>query len=809
MKPKRTISILTLLLLFANLLGSLTSCTGPTPAPTSPPSPPPTVEILPTRAAQRARTATDLGIPEAAWSRPIGLPVESPPTIKTNYPITDDGPMQGAPLGGIGAGTFSRTYAGDFARWHLKPTANEYQTYAANMFSVYASQGDKSVAQALWTGEPEKNLDAWQWNYPVGAGNYYALYPRSWFVYDWEELPVELSVEQFSPIIPGDYQAGSYPVALFVWTASNPTDEPVTTGVMFTNRNMLNWVKGQVHTVRAEETDLGKIVGIEMGTNQKNSEGTAAVAALETPGVTVSYRSRFVVNGDGADIWEDFAADGALDNVDDPSPGAGSERLGGGVAVTFDLQPGESLSVPFVMAWDSPIMEFGEGDQWYRRYTAFYGRDGDNAWQIAVDGLANADEWHEAITDWQEPILADESRPLWYKTALFNDLYFIADGGTAWEHGMVDEPDPGPDYLGSFAYLECYDYFFYNTFDVDFYASFALMQLWPEIEVGIMRGFAATVDQENPEEFIIGSTNERATRKLSGAVPHDLGSPDEAPWLLPNAYTWQNVNVWKDLNAKFVLRLYRDAVLLDRPELVDELWPAAVTAMNYLATMDEDGDGIPENDGIPDQTYDTWPATGVSAYSGGLWISALYAMSQMAGMLGDEAAAANYAAQLDQAIATYEDKLWNGEYYNYDETTDAIMADQLAGEWYARISGHAILPDAQVDSALNAVYDHNVLMFQNGQMGAVNGIMPDGTATKTEQGDEVWTGTTYMLAAHMLLRGLDDQAWGTAYGVYRHTYEDGLWFRTPEGWDARGNFRAGMYMRPLSVWAIEAALDRR
>jgi non-lysosomal glucosylceramidase len=623
---------------------------------------------------------------------------------------------------------------------------------------------------------------------------------------------VDIQVEQYSPILPDDYQATSYPVAMFNWTASNPTDQPITVGVMFTWQNDLGPRSTRTNTVRTEDTPLGRMVGIELGNSEpfaeEEDQGSMVLAALETPGVSVSYRSRFIANADGADIWNDFSADGALDNVE-VAAGGGREVPGAGVAITFEIQPGETLSAPFVLSWDLPVMTFGATESWFKRYTAFFGRDGDNAWTIAAEGLARNAEWVSSIEAWQNPILDDPNRPLWYKTALFNELYYLADGGSAWEQGRVGEPDPGPDYLGRFAYLECYDYPFYNTFDVDFYGSFALLELWPEIELRIMRDFAVTIPQEDTSTFVVQSSGDTVQRKIVGAVPHDMGSPTEAPWIRNNAFTWQNVNLWKDLPAKFVLRLYRDAILLDQPGLIEELWPDAVTAMDYLMSMDDNGDGIPENDGIPDQTYDTWPSTGISAYSGDLWLSALAAMSDMATRLGDTEAAATYADQLETARALFEETLWNGQYYNYDETSDGIMADQLAGEWYARITGIPVLPDAQVDSALTTIYNFNVLQYNEGQMGAVNGMYPDGTVVSGEQAEEVWVGTTYMAAAHMLYRGLDDLAWGTAYGNYKFTYETGgLWFRTPEAWNMQG-FRASMYMRPLAIWAMETALERR
>lgn len=59
------------------------------------------------------------GIPKAAWKRPLGLPLENPGVTRTPGDI-DDGYWQGTPVGGFGAGTFSRSCRGDFARWHIK-----------------------------------------------------------------------------------------------------------------------------------------------------------------------------------------------------------------------------------------------------------------------------------------------------------------------------------------------------------------------------------------------------------------------------------------------------------------------------------------------------------------------------------------------------------------------------------------------------------------------------------------------------------------------------------------------------------------
>src|SRR6201996_4800386 len=124
-------------------------------------------------------------IPKAAWKRPLGLPLGNPGVTRSAGYI-DDGYWQGAPVGGFGAGTFSRSYRGDFSRWHIKAAVHKYEPVYANQFAVYEkTEGDSTgYAQALLNGHPDHSeLSTWRWDYPIGAGNYYALYPKSWFAY--------------------------------------------------------------------------------------------------------------------------------------------------------------------------------------------------------------------------------------------------------------------------------------------------------------------------------------------------------------------------------------------------------------------------------------------------------------------------------------------------------------------------------------------------------------------------------------------------------------------------------------------------
>jgi non-lysosomal glucosylceramidase len=766
-----------------------------------------------------ARGASD-PIPPHAWTRGIGQPFPDAGRPKTSYPIFDDGPMQGAPLGGLGAGALMRTLAGDFAGWHLNVGEHEYRSVPANMFSLFVQDGETKQAQALYAGSPsDGSLGAWQWGYPVGQGTYWGLYPRSGFVYD--GLAVQASVEQYSPVLPDNYKESSYPVAVFRYSLSNPNATPLTVGVMFTWQNMLTPDLGRTAgtglttRVRSE----GALTGVEFGRNQPYEgaewDGTMMIGAAQTPGVSVGTFAGFDPGGNGADIWRDFAADGALN---DTRRGVGpARRLAAGVSATVTLQPGQQVDIPFFLAWDQPVMRFGEGGgggAWYKRHTAFFGVEGKAAWDIAQEAAQNHEAWLKAIQDWQAPILADAGRPDWFKTALFNELYYMVYGGTAWEQGPVGRRLPA-EQLGGFLMLESIDYRFYATFDVDYYGSFALMMLWPELEARVIDDFASTTASE--DATTTRDLGGRAVvRKLAGAIPHDLGGPSEAPWYQVNLYNispyaLSDVNRWKDLNPKFVLRLHRDAVLLGRPEIATSRYNEMKQAIAYLETLDTDQDGIPENENVPDQTYDTWKVSGVSAYSGGLWLAALAAAGEVAQMAGDPAMAAVYREKLARAQSVYEGKLWNGRYYDYDSSTspthDSIMSDQLAGQWYLDYVGLSVLPAENIRQSLRTIYEYNVLKFGDGQMGAVNGMRPDGKIDESsEQSQESWTGVSYAVAALMFNHGLREQAWKTAFGVYNVTYQRyGYWFRTPEAYNVTGSYRASTYLRPLSIWALELA----
>lgn len=120
--------------------------------------------------------------------------------------------------------------------------------------------------------------------------------------------------------------------------------------------------------------------------------------------------------------------------------------------------------------------------------------------------------------------------PEWYKSAIFNEVYFVADGGSVWllplkeDFDRFDVTDPRYEY-GYFGYLEGHEYRMYNTYDVHFYASFTLAKLWPKLQACIQYKFRDTIDSTLNITRRNLSCGTKSLRKYKCSVPHDLGDP--------------------------------------------------------------------------------------------------------------------------------------------------------------------------------------------------------------------------------------------------------------------------------------------
>nr|CAB3499403.1 unnamed protein product [Digitaria exilis] len=791
---------------------------------------------------------------------------------------------QGVPLGGMGSGSISRGFRGEFKNWHIIPGLCESSPVMENQFSVIL-QSNLTVYLPIDFGvlsnrmkhlylmllcnfrkNSDSGISSWDWNLSGQHSTYHALFPRAWTVYDGEPDPdLKISCRQISPFIPHDYKDSSLPTSVFVYTVTSEHGErpckskPVNDmgGKQITQLEVFRIIQeATIMSPSLLKTEYQECFYITSKTAKDNPPVTFAVAACETQNVNVTVLPVFGLTGENhvsaKDMWNTMVQNGHFNqenfSAGSSMPSSPGQKLCAAVSASTWVEPHGRCTVAFALAWSSPKVKFQKGCTYNRRYTQFYGTSERSAVNLVHDALTKYKLWEEEIEAWQNPILKDERLPEWYKFTLFNELYFLVAGGTVWTDGQPpaidekaslgsksskrgtkdtkpeslkdshvnltseqapdsghmtngdersvskfaavhgsqmqeqngglksEEPIPyliskdGPENVGKFLYLEGVEYIMWNTYDVHFYASFALLDLFPKIELSIQRDFANAVLYEDRRRVKFLADGASGIRKVKGAVPHDLGTHD--PWHEMNAYNIHDTSKWKDLNPKFVLQIYRDFAATGDMQFGRDVWPAVCAAMDYMDQFDRDGDGLIENDGFPDQTYDAWTVHGISAYCGCLWLAALQAAATMAHRLGERHFAEKYKLKFMKAKAVYEARLWNGSYFNYDSGTSSnsksIQADQLAGQWYTASSGLPPLFDEnKIRTALQKIFEFNVMKVKGGRMGAVNGMTPKGKVDDTcMQSREIWTGVTYAVAANMLLHGMEHQGFTTAEGIF-------------------------------------------
>jgi non-lysosomal glucosylceramidase len=707
--------------------------------------------------------------------------------------MTDDGAVRGLPLGGLGTGSIGRDHEGRFSRWHLTPGAYRFRQSPGSWLAVqWSGESPEALVGPSVTLRPAGLAPA------AGPAEYEALFPFGWFRFP------GVTVREWSPVIPGRERESAWPVAFFEVTLRNDGDhERVATCCL-------------AFELPVEEPFLGGAIrlGQDGSTAVAHADGAPCSFALgveaggggETAAAPLSDTSAYTRLGDG--LWD------GLSGVAPRAVVGSVDRPGLAAAARFRLAPGAEATALFALSWDLPEVRFGAQDEhrWWRAHTREFGCEGAAASAIVETALAAHSELAEAAEAWQAS-LRDRLRawgaPGWLHGALCNELYALVEGGTVW---VFD--DDGGEHFGT---LECVDYRFYETLDVRYYGSFALLELWPRLEGLVTDDFLRFAAEDDGQQVVVEWHGRRSVRKVAHAAPHDLGGPDGDPFRSSNAYTWQDSSEWRDLNPKLVLLAARNAIMLGGEGAAADAWPACREAIRYLERFDRDGDGIPENGSVPDQTYDRWTMTGISAYCGDLWLACLAAGQWLASRAGDRAEAARLARLRERAADALERALWTGTQYRFDGSggpaSDTIITDQLPGTWYGLLLGLPLPhPVERVDRALTTVLDSNLRGYAGGRLGPVNGRSPDGGPANgpRDQADEVWVGVAWGVASLCLLLGRDEDAWEVGEALHRTLYEDsGLWFRTPEAWKEDRTFRAAMYQRPLAVWSLYTALRVR
>ncbi|MBP0018795.1 MAG: bile acid beta-glucosidase [Cyanobacteria bacterium SBLK] len=710
-------------------------------------------------------------IPPCAWQRPIGLGWDRPYTARKN----DDGVWHGMPLGGLGAGCIGRSHNGNFNLWHLDGGEHIFHSLPACQFSIYEEvEGEKPKVYALSTQSPsDGNLSRWAW-YPEGGGTYHALYPRSWFKYE-GIFRSEIICEQFSPIWAGCYQESSYPVAIFDWTIHNPSDRPIALSIMLTWQNVVGWFANANKTQEDYQPKWRDSTGnfnqwiqdhhrigclfnrVRLYDELQEGEGQMAIASIINPAVEAFYTARWNPEGDGGDVWDYFAMDGSLPDLQNETPASPGEQIAAAMASRFTIRPGRTRKIPFILAWDFPVTEFAEGVTYFRRHSDFFARTGNNAWTMVRTALKHGDVWKEKIEAWQKPI-CDRDIPNGFKMALFNELYLLADGGTLWT--AATEMDP----VGQFAIWESLDSRFYESLPQRLYGSFATLRLFPRLEKAVLEAFARAIPIEDGEGEKI--------RKIAGETPRDLGISKEHPWIKTNANPQTN----PDCASLFILQVYRDYMLAGATdtEFLWECWSAIAFTLAYENKCKE----------AENRNEKLWEVGLKSAIA----IGEILLENPP---LNPDLQTPHYPDDLKNLLDTY--RAWLEKMPVIESDRSGMMPEYL----YYQLLGFLDESDRNnLQTSLKTLAENYSLQFREVDN---NDDSPS---------SEIHTSRTLAFSAALLLAGMKEESMAIAEKWIEQIYENGLQFRTPKVLLAEGTFQESHAVGGLTIWAIYEVLSK-
>ena len=273
------------------------------------------------------------------------------------------------PLGGIGTGTVSLGGRGDLRDWELmnrpaKGFIPGRDNRCPPSFVLYARpDGGTEVTRLL-----EGPLEYFEYEGASGSPTanhglprfsrctFDAAYPFGQVYLSDDDVPVEVRLEAFNPLIPCDADRSGLPVAVLRYVLANRTDVPVSAAVCGSIPNFIGMdgtdgaCSENRNRFRAGDGYRGMFMASKGVDREAAQWGTMALA---TTAETVSYRTAWREAGWGTpllDFWDEFSAGGVLTDRE----AGNNDRPMASLSARIDLAPGETSSVTFVLAWHFP-----------------------------------------------------------------------------------------------------------------------------------------------------------------------------------------------------------------------------------------------------------------------------------------------------------------------------------------------------------------------------------------------------------------------------------------------------------------------
>lgn len=708
------------------------------------------------------------------------------------------------PLGGIGTGTISLGGRGNLQDFeNMNRPAKGFNPAGEDLGPAFfalrvAPVGGLPVARLLEGPLPLEDYEgafgspgAWHGLPRFRTSRFLAAYPFGQVELGDPDVPVEVCLQAFNPLVPPDPEKSGLPAAVLRFVVRNTGPRPARLSLCANlpnyvncdgSRTTMDWNgkpkhltrAGNRNTYRESEGLRGLFLHTTSSNRQSESWGSMALATPE-PG-SISYRTGWGNLGKWGcgrlDFWDDFLSDGQLE-----ARGPGARHPMASLCLERDIDSGATTCFTFLVTWHFPNRRtWSPGGQ--------------------APTCSSARNNHELIGNWYATRYADA----WSAAVdLAPRLPGLEGESLAFVEAFLkgDLPDPMKEAalfnLSTLRSQTCF-----RTADGHFYGYEGCCD-----GGGCCHGSCTHVwNYESATPFLFGSLA-RDMRELEFLhATRDDGLMSFRIHLPLAEHARQFGFAAADGQMGCLVKLYREWRLCGDDAFLNRLWPMARKALEFCwkpGGWDADRDGVME--GCQHNTMDV-EYFGPNPQMGFWYLGALRATEEMARHLGEEAFA-EQCRRLYRNGRRYLDRvLFNGDYYRHEirlpgswekvlpglaktdlsgtrpdspdyQLGDGCLIDQLVGQYLAHTAGLGHLGDPEkIRTTLLSILRYNGKAdfhdhfnpFRGFALGDEKALVmasyPHGNRPLKPfpYYGEVMTGFEHSVAAHLLFEGFEHEA---------------------------------------------------
>jgi uncharacterized protein (DUF608 family) len=450
------------------------------------------------------------------------------------------------------------------------------------------------------------------------------------------------------------------------------------------------------------------------------------------------------------------------------------KQLGVVASERTTLAPGEKMTVSFVLAWHFPNAKNG------RQYAVRFA----DAAQVANYLLDRQEILTQPTRMWRDTFY-DSTLPYWLLDRLHSTVSILATGTCQWwESGRFWAYEGVTCCHGTCTHVWNYAH--------------AHARLFPELA--------------------------RTIREMQDFNPVENGGAFYESGLVAfRGDDSQSFTYAADGQCGTVLKAYREHLCSPDNSFLERHWPRIKSALEFSIRKDGDNNGL-----IECEQHNTFDINyyGPNTFVGALYLAALRAGEEMARVMGDLPFARHVRAIYEKGRDLTLERLWDGEYFFQvvdlkkhpaHQYAHGCLSDQVFGANWARMVGLGHLyPADETRTALESIWKYNWApdigpynqvhkpfrwFISAGQAGLFTCTWPK--SEYLDQGtlyrEEVWTGTEYQVASHMIWEGMVTEGLAICRAVHDRYH--------PDNFNPYNEIECGdHYARAMASWGVFLAV---